>query len=125
MVSQTGCTKVVLHSNLIVLESVVITEEILYTDRALWVSPGQDLFAFASFNDDGVAEHLIPSMTGRWGTTRVSYPRPGGDNPLVSLTVMQLLNTGAGKQWRVQPPPELGNRWVRGTASLGASRSDW
>ena len=85
-------------------------EEILYTDKALWVSPDLALFAFASFNDSAVSEHLLPSMTGSWATTRLRYPLPGGANPEVIITVMQLLNTGVGKQWRIQPPLELVNR---------------
>ena len=85
-------------------------EEILYTDKALWVSPDLALFAFASFNDSDVSEHLLPSMTGSWATTRLRYPLPGGANPEVIITVMQLLNTGVGKQWRIQPPLELVNR---------------
>ena len=110
MVSQTGCTKVVFFSHYILQTISLIPEEILYTDRALWVSPDLALFAFASFNDSAVSEHLIPSMTGRWSTTRLRYPLPGGANPEVILTVMQLLNTGVGKHWRIQPPLELGNR---------------
>ena len=87
-----------------------VSEEVLYTDSAIWVSPGLSLFAFASFNDSSVSEYLIPSMTGRWSPVSLRYPRAGGVNPEVSLTVMQLLNTGRGKQWNVQPPIEVFNR---------------
>ena len=87
-----------------------VSEEVLYTDSAIWVSPGLSLFAFASFNDSSVSEYLIPSMTGRWPPVSLRYPRAGGVNPEVSLTVMQLLNTGRGKQWSVQPPLEVFNR---------------
>jgi hypothetical protein len=91
-------------------------EEILYTDRALWVSPGLSLFAFASFNDSAVSEYLIPSMTGRWAPVRLRYPQAGGPNPEVALTVMELLNAGLGRQWRIQPPQELFNSsWYIGS----------
>ena len=88
-----------------------LLEEVLYTDSAIWISPGLSLFAFASFNDSLVSEYLIPSMTGRWAPVRIRYPQAGGVNPEVTLTVMQLLNDGIGKQRRIQPPQELSNRW--------------
>ena len=87
------------------------SEEVLYTDSAIWLSPGLSVFVFASFNDSLVSEYLIPSMTGRWAPVRLRYPRAGGVNPEVTLTVMQLLNIGIGKQWRILPPQEVFNRW--------------
>ena len=87
------------------------SEEVLYTDSAIWLSPGLSFFAFASFNDSLVSEYLIPCMTGRWVPVRIRYPRAGGVNPEVTLTIMQLFNDGIGKQWRIQPPQEVSNRW--------------
>ena len=87
-----------------------VAEEILYTDSAIWVSPGLSVFAFASFNDSLVAEYLIPSMTSRWAPVGLRYPTAGGTNPEVTLTVMQLLSAGVGKQWRILPPQEVFNR---------------
>jgi len=93
-------------------------EEILYTDSAIWVSPGLSVFAFASFNDSLVAEYLIPSMTGRWAPVGLRYPTAGGTNPEVTLTVMQLLSAGVGKQWRILPPQEVFNSsWYIGSVT--------
>ena len=80
-------------------------------NSAIWISPGLSLFAFASFNDSLVSEYLIPSMNGRWAPVRLRYPRAGCVNPEVTLNVMKLLNDEIGKQWRIQPPQEVSNRW--------------
>ena len=90
--------------------NVFVSEEVLYSDSAMWVSPGLSLFAFASFNDSLVEEYIMPSMTGRWPPVSLRYPRAGGVNPEVTLTVVQLHNTNMGKRWIIQPPQEVLNR---------------
>ena len=48
---------------------IFLTEEILHSSKAVWVAPGSKYFAYATFDDTQVMEHLIT----RWISVMYKY----------------------------------------------------
>lgn len=89
----------------------VYEEEVLSSNKAVWISPDTKKLAYAKFNDT-----LVPIMTipfyGPPGNAefqfpkaiQLRYPKPGTKNPDVSLYVVDL---ETNRQLILQPPPRL------------------
>ncbi|XP_045111880.1 inactive dipeptidyl peptidase 10-like isoform X1 [Portunus trituberculatus] len=86
----------------------VYEEEILGTNSALWFSPDGAKLAYASLNDSLVETVAIPQYVSnhqQYPTMRnLRYPKPGQENPKVTLWVIDLINLRSIKPRDLKPP---------------------
>ncbi|KAK4880204.1 hypothetical protein RN001_008350 [Aquatica leii] len=92
----------------------VYEEEVLSTNQALWFSPDGKKLAYGKFTDTKVKIMTLP-VYGEPGSlefqytraVQVRYPKPGTDNPTVSLHVAHL---DANADLDLPPPPNVENQ---------------
>uniref|UniRef100_A0A6A7G5S2 Venom dipeptidyl peptidase 4 n=3 Tax=Hirondellea gigas TaxID=1518452 RepID=A0A6A7G5S2_9CRUS len=92
----------------------VYEEEILSSNSALWFSPEGGRLVFATFNDSLVDTMNFP-LYGQYGELpfqypfqqSIKYPKPGRNNPVVDLWLVDIgaLVSGAGDTVTRLPPP--------------------
>ncbi|KAG0185105.1 diacylglycerol pyrophosphate phosphatase [Apophysomyces sp. BC1034] len=74
----------------------VYEEEVLQRNYALWWAPDSTHVAYMRFNETSVPEYRLQfyttSNTSYPDEVSIKYPKPGAQNPLVSLHVYSLLN---------------------------------
>lgn len=83
---------------------------------ALWPSTDGHMILYASFNDSLVEELRFP-WYGSLNENRLypdirslRYPKPGTNNPQVTLYVADLADPGNIRTKPIRPPPAIGHR---------------
>ncbi|XP_076028317.1 dipeptidyl peptidase 10 isoform X2 [Oratosquilla oratoria] len=104
-ITNTGVPGVVHHG----VPDWVYEEEILNSRSALWFSPDGSMLAYATFNDTLVTEVPIPKYSSNDKTSNVvvkklRYPKPGQENPRVSVWVVDLSDLRSINRNDLKPP---------------------
>jgi len=95
----------------------VYEEEILSSNSAIWFAPDSKRLVFATFNDSSVDTMNFP-LYGRPGDLAfqypiqqsIKYPKPGRDNPVVDIWIVDLAKLVSGNKdtvLRLPPPASL------------------
>ncbi|KAK6630046.1 hypothetical protein RUM44_005444 [Polyplax serrata] len=93
-------------------------EEILSSNKALWMSTDGHLLLYATFNDSTVGEIQLPwynvnDQIKQYPEIRsLRYPKPGTNNPTVSLFVSDLADLDNINTREIIPPQALLPSWI-------------
>ncbi|XP_040163221.1 inactive dipeptidyl peptidase 10 isoform X2 [Anopheles arabiensis] len=106
-------------------------EEILHTNKAIWLSTDGHLMLYTTFNDTLVQEQQFAWYGTATGDINLypqirslRYPKPGTSNPTVTLNVADLTDPKSIRMNKLTPPPILLNQEHYFTSASWVSPSE-